>query len=407
DEKMNSNGWLCQPNPPLLHGATTELANRSLWQQFHKHNTEMIITKSGRRMFPSVQINIDGLQKREVYHVFLEIVLASNQRHKYCGYENGNKNVNVGGWSFAGPADPQHHLNRRLYQHPDSPATGDHWMDNSINFNKLKLTNNVNDKSNVILTSMHKYVPKIWIIRCANATSYSELFSHPAASFIFKETEFIAVTAYQNENITKLKIDNNPFAKGFRETGQSRFKRKYQQTDQHESQLSSIHTDDGKGSSPFSDSDSNHILSEGCCPMGGVQRLKEDVPICPRRINGSDRDGSNDARNDARSIAANPLEPTIASPRVALNVENEMVHFHRPWLNPPLRSQTISPLHYNRPLQYQYGNTWYMDNVQNYMTLHDSRQFQFSNCYCRYIVNMFGEHTINTLRSFCPCTITK
>ncbi|CAK9252428.1 unnamed protein product, partial [Sphagnum jensenii] len=32
-------------------------------------------------------------------------------------------------------------------------------------------------------------------------------------------TEFIAVTAYQNEKITRLKIDNNPFAKGFRETG--------------------------------------------------------------------------------------------------------------------------------------------------------------------------------------------
>jgi T-box protein 6 len=30
----------------------------------------------------------------------------------------------------------------------------------------------------------------------------------------------------QNDRITKLKIDNNPFAKGFRETGQSRCKRK-------------------------------------------------------------------------------------------------------------------------------------------------------------------------------------
>lgn len=32
----------------------------------------------------------------------------------------------------------------------------------------------------------------------------------------------------QNDRITKLKIDNNPFAKGFRETGQSRCKRKFQ-----------------------------------------------------------------------------------------------------------------------------------------------------------------------------------
>lgn len=31
---------------------------------------------------------------------------------------------------------------------------------------------------------------------------------------------------FQNEKITQLKIDNNPFAKGFRENGQSRCKRK-------------------------------------------------------------------------------------------------------------------------------------------------------------------------------------
>ncbi len=30
-------------------------------------------------------------------------------------------------------------------------------------------------------------------------------------------TEFVAVSAYQNTNLTQLKIDNNPFAKGFRD----------------------------------------------------------------------------------------------------------------------------------------------------------------------------------------------
>ncbi|KYN12564.1 PREDICTED: T-box transcription factor TBX3-like [Trachymyrmex cornetzi] len=404
DKRMSSNGWLCQPNPPLLHGVTAELANRSLWQQFYKYNTEMIITKCGRRMFPFVQININGLQKREIYHVFLEIAPASNQRHKYCGHENGNKNGNVGGWSIAGPADPQHPLNRRLYQHPDSPATGEHWMENSINFIKLKLTNNVNDKSNAILTSMHKYIPKLWIIRCTNATSYNELFSYPSASFIFNETEFIAVTAYQNENITKLKINNNPFAKGFRETGQSRFKRKYQQSDQ-QSQLGSNRADDERGSVSFSDSDSNHVSSERSSLVSSEENLTQESKRLRREI---EINTDNDARNDVRPIAANPFEPIIADPGAALNAENE-VHLHRPWLNPPPHSQMIPPLYYNRPsLHYQYGNTWYTDNIQNYMTLRDFHQFQFSNCYCHHILNVFGERTINTLISFCPyCTVNK
>lgn len=43
----------------------------------------------------------------------------------------------------------------------------------------------------------------------------------------------------QNDRITKLKIDNNPFAKGFRETGQSRCKRKMSSspTDEHDQDL--------------------------------------------------------------------------------------------------------------------------------------------------------------------------
>lgn len=49
----------------------------------------------------------------------------------------------------------------------------------------------------VVLTSMHRYIPKIWIFQCDKASSFNELYSHPSTSFTFKETEFIAVTAYQ------------------------------------------------------------------------------------------------------------------------------------------------------------------------------------------------------------------
>ena len=43
---------------------------------------------------------------------------------------------------------------------------------------------------------------------------------------LVQESEFIGVTAYQNEKITQLKIDHNPFAKGFRETGGSKNNKK-------------------------------------------------------------------------------------------------------------------------------------------------------------------------------------
>ena len=49
------------------------------------------------------------------------------------------------------------------------------------------------------------------------------IFTHPP---LVQESEFIGVTAYQNEKITQLKIDHNPFAKGFRETGGSKNNKK-------------------------------------------------------------------------------------------------------------------------------------------------------------------------------------
>uniref|UniRef100_A0A1I8IJU5 T-box domain-containing protein n=1 Tax=Macrostomum lignano TaxID=282301 RepID=A0A1I8IJU5_9PLAT len=106
---------------------------------------------------------------------------------------------------------------KRIYIHPDSPCTGEQWMQKIVSFHKLKLTNNVSDRHGfTILNSMHKYQPRFHLI-CS-----SELHRLPFApyrSFAFAETQFVAVTAYQNERITQLKIDHNPFAKGFRESG--------------------------------------------------------------------------------------------------------------------------------------------------------------------------------------------
>ncbi len=35
---------------------------------------------------------------------------------------------------------------KRMYIHPDSPATGEQWMQKVVSFHKLKLTNNISDK---------------------------------------------------------------------------------------------------------------------------------------------------------------------------------------------------------------------------------------------------------------------
>lgn len=93
-----------------------------------------------------------------------------------------------------------------------------------VSFYKLKLTNNFQDKDgHMILHSMHRYIPRLHIIPLPNGdppTADTPVVLGPESmTFTFPQTEFMAVTTYQNFRITQLKINHNPFAKGFREDG--------------------------------------------------------------------------------------------------------------------------------------------------------------------------------------------
>ncbi|KAK2150767.1 hypothetical protein LSH36_390g02086 [Paralvinella palmiformis] len=169
----------------------------------------MIITKSGRRMFPTLRVSFSGLEPDTKYAVLMDIVPVDSKRYRYAYHRSS--------WLVAGKADPP--LPTRLYMHPDSPFTGEQLTKQTVSFEKLKLTNNMLDKnSHIILNSMHKYQPRIHIVKRKDTASIQNLEAEEFKTFIFPECIFIAVTAYQNQLITKLKIDSNPFAKGFRDS---------------------------------------------------------------------------------------------------------------------------------------------------------------------------------------------
>ncbi|NWX84187.1 TBX6L protein, partial [Nothoprocta pentlandii] len=199
------------PSPSLEPYAQSSivvtLEDMGLWMKFHQIGTEMIITKSGRRMFPQCKIKVSGLIPYAKYLMLVDFVPMDNFRYKW------NKDQ----WEVAGKAEPQ--LPCRTYIHPDSPAPGSHWMKEPVSFQKLKLTNNTLDQhGHIILHSMHRYKPRFHIVQADDLFSVRwSIFQ----VFSFPETVFTSVTAYQNEKITKLKIDNNPFAKGFREHGKN------------------------------------------------------------------------------------------------------------------------------------------------------------------------------------------
>ncbi|XP_002662050.2 T-box transcription factor TBX3 [Danio rerio] len=227
---------------PVVH-----LEGNELWGQFHKVGTEMVITKSGRRMFPAFKVRCSGFDRKARYILLMDIVASDDYRYKFHNCR----------WMVAGKADPE--MPKRMYIHPDSPSTGEQWMSKAVTFHKLKLTNNISDKHGfTILNSMHKYQPRFHIVR---ANDVLKLPYSTFKTYVFPETEFIAVTAYQNEKITQLKIDNNPFAKGFRETGNGRREKRKQMLHQRcevEPKKASVLTDD----SSFDQISSNYLIQE-------------------------------------------------------------------------------------------------------------------------------------------------
>jgi len=74
-----------------------------------------------------------------------------------------------------------------------------------VSFDKLKLTNHqLDDNGHIILNSMHRYQPRLHIIyrppkgQAQQQASDLQTFK----TFIFPETQFMAVTAYQNHRVS-------------------------------------------------------------------------------------------------------------------------------------------------------------------------------------------------------------
>ncbi|XP_031443396.1 T-box transcription factor TBX22 [Clupea harengus] len=194
-----------------------ELQGSDLWNRFHEIGTEMIITKAGRRMFPSVRVKVRNLDPFKQYYIAMDIMPVDSKRYRYVYHSSQ--------WMVAGNTDHSC-IAPRLYVHPDSPCSGETWMRQVISFDRVKLTNNeMDDKGHIILQSMHRYKPRVHVIEHDPRLDLSQMLSLPAEgvhTFSFPETQFTTVTAYQNQQITKLKIDRNPFAKGFRDPGRNR-----------------------------------------------------------------------------------------------------------------------------------------------------------------------------------------
>ncbi|XP_058472253.1 MAX dimerization protein MGA a isoform X2 [Solea solea] len=190
----------------MCRGVRVTLDNNSMWNEFFRCRTEMILTKQGSRMFPYCRFRVSGLQPSRKYCLLMDVQLLDNSRYRWTGRS----------WQVAGKAES--HVKSRLFSHPESPSTGQHWMQSPVSFYRLKLTNSVSDQEgNIALHPMHRYLPRLHIIQTDKAAKDVKLTGASVVTFTFPQTEFLAVAAYQNSRFAQLIVDHNPFAKGLKE----------------------------------------------------------------------------------------------------------------------------------------------------------------------------------------------
>ncbi|XP_038829418.1 T-box transcription factor TBX2b-like isoform X2 [Salvelinus namaycush] len=308
-----------EPEEEVEDDPKVTLEAKDLWDQFHKIGTEMVITKSGRRMFPPFKVRINGLDKKAKYILLMDIVAADDCRYKFHNSR----------WMVAGKADPE--MPKRMYIHPDSPATGEQWMAKPVAFHKLKLTNNISDKHGfTILNSMHKYQPRFHIVR---ANDILKLPYSTFRTYVFPETDFIAVTAYQNDKITQLKIDNNPFAKGFRDTGNGRREKREPFNSRKQLTLPSLRMyedqckadrdggdSDASSSEPTTGRDGAHSpIGPGSSPLR-FSRISPDDKTCTD----SEQELDHQDERCTASISPEPEPPSPFSPRCEDRVKDKL-----------------------------------------------------------------------------------
>ncbi|XP_070844165.1 MAX gene-associated protein-like, partial [Chaetodon trifascialis] len=225
-------------------GVSVTLENNSVWKQFYSCGTEMILTKQGRRMFPYCRYRLAGLDPERQYSLVLSIVPSDQYRYRWSPFK----------WEVTGPAENQAQGLIRAFPHHYSPCRGSEWMGGLVSFYKLKLTNNPQDQDgHIILHSMHRYIPRLHVIPVPDGDAPTPdkpvVMGPESMTFTFPQTEFMAVTTYQNFRITQLKINHNPFAKGFRDDGHnSRLNRPQPvlKSDAHPSALKPAQPDENK-----------------------------------------------------------------------------------------------------------------------------------------------------------------
>ncbi|EFO83421.1 hypothetical protein CRE_03073 [Caenorhabditis remanei] len=171
----------------------------ALWRNCFELTNEMNITAPGRRVFPTLEYIVTGLDPSKYYVISMHFEFMDDKKLRFVG----------GKWTES-PSTEEKGVPRIVF-HKDGAQLGKDWMDKPLSFDQIRVTNRKSDQhkgpSFVYLLTQHRYIPVLTILEGDQIVHISKI----------DYTSFITVTAYHNNALNQLKTENNPYATGSRQ----------------------------------------------------------------------------------------------------------------------------------------------------------------------------------------------
>ncbi|XP_028407665.1 uncharacterized protein LOC114530264 [Dendronephthya gigantea] len=183
-----------------LSDVKVELSREELWKLFHEEGNEMIVSKQGRPLFPTLDMKVSGFCPDKMYSVAVKFVCVDKYRYYF--------DTSRESWDQTRQIQTADHS--KCFEHSESPASGKVWNKKQLEFGELRLINrSTNVKNMVFAPTMRKHCAQVVVTMLQCSRCHAKHTRHINIPL----TEFIAVSSYYSLKISQLKIAHNPMAK--------------------------------------------------------------------------------------------------------------------------------------------------------------------------------------------------
>ncbi|EGT45375.1 hypothetical protein CAEBREN_10226 [Caenorhabditis brenneri] len=168
----------------------------SIWQNCSNLGHDMIITTQIRRIFPTIEYIISGLEENKFYKMSIHMDFVDNYKLRFDNM-TGEYTTSI---SREPKAEP------RIVWHPKGSQSGQEWMSNTVSFDHVRITCKKileSESKNIVhLLSAHRYIPVLTIYE-------NDLPIHTAK---IQHMVFNASTQYHSNGVREYKRSINKFS---------------------------------------------------------------------------------------------------------------------------------------------------------------------------------------------------